>query len=226
MDSDSSDAISTSSSDEIEIDNSTKSPTKVYTQLQNVNSTPPMSDISSGSSSIRLEFTSSGDNTSPSPPSSQSSYGKYSTTYPPSHTSSINSSPHCDFPSDNSTESTPTPLFPEDIPYKNDPHNDSDSGSSLADFNIHEIQIPKSETVVKKRAVLQLTEIPFSILMQWIRTYLISIENDPNKPDYPVPNMDKNQKRNFRRTTEKFKIINGHLKHLHVYINEKNKVNR
>ena len=93
MDSDSSDAISTSSSDEIEIDNSTKSPTKVYTRLQNVNSTPPMSDISSGSSSIRLEFTSSGDNTSPSPPSSQSSYGKYSTTYPPSHTSSINSSP-------------------------------------------------------------------------------------------------------------------------------------
>ena len=131
--------------------------------------------------------------------------GKYSTTYPPSHTSSINSSPHCDFPSDNSTESTPTPLFPEDIPYKNDPHNDSDSGSSFANFDVHDIQIPKSETVIKKRAVLQLTEIPFSILMQWIRMYLISIENDPNKPDYPVPDMDKNQKRNFRRTTESSK---------------------
>ena len=69
-------------------------------------------------------------------------------------------------------------------------------------------------------------EIPFSVLRQWIRTYLISIENDPNKPNYPVPDMDKNQKRNFRRTTEKFKIINGHLKHLHVYVDEKNKVKR
>ena len=37
--------------------------------------------------------------------------------------------------------------------------------------------------------------------MQWFRMYLISIENDPNKPDYPVPDMDKNQKRNVRRTT-------------------------
>ena len=140
----------------------------------------------------------SGDNTSPSPPSLQSLYGKYSTTYPPSHTSSINCSPHRDFPSDNSTESTPTPLFPEDIPYKIDPLNGSDSGSSFADFDIHDRQIPKSETVVKKQAVLQLTEIPFSILMQWIRTYLISIENNLNKPNYPVPDMDKNQKRNFR----------------------------
>ena len=52
------------------------------------------------------------------------------------------------------------------------------------------------------------------------------MEKDPNKPIYPVPDMDKNQKRNFRRTTEKFKVINGHLKHQHIYVDEKNNVKR
>ena len=151
-------------------------------------------------------------------------YGKYSSTDSTSTTGSLNSSPI--FHSNNSTKSNPTPYFPEDVTRSSDIHNDSNSGSSLADFDIEDIQIPKSETVLKKRAVLQLNEIPFSVLMQWIHTYLLSIEVDPNKPEYPVPDMDKNQKRNFRRITEKFKIFNSHLKHLNVYVDEKNKVKR
>ena len=39
--------------------------------------------------------------------------------------------------------------------------------------------------------------------MQWIRTYLISIENDPNKPDYPVPDMDKNKKKKLQENKQK-----------------------
>ena len=219
LDTDSCDTISSSSSEEYfptndihtnirqnncenEIHSSEPTFPKVYTPLENVNYESPVSDISTTSSSVNIEFTSSGENTSSSPASSDSTttYGHYSSTDSESH----NSSPT--FPSDNSTESTPTSTFPEYTPqYEN--HNDSDSGSSLADFDVQDLQLPKSETVTKKRAVLQLNEIPFSVLMQWVRTYLISIEKDASKPEYPVPDMDKNQKRNFRRTTEKFKIV-------------------
>ena len=199
----------------------TPSSPKRYTELQNVNSSPPSSESSAKSSTIHLEFSSSGNTPQSLSPHSDSTYGKYSTTDSTdstSNTGSLNSSPT--FPSDNSTESTNTPLFPEDT------QNDTDSESSFADFNVEDINIPQSETVIKKRAVLQLNEIPFSLLMQWIRAYLLSIEVDPNKPEYPVPDMDKNQKRNFRRTTKKFRIVNGHLKHLHVYVDEKNKIKR
>ena len=240
LDTDSCDTISSASSNEIpcedipssnehnthEIDDCQNTPhfpiessPKVFTQLENIASTSPVSHVD-------LEFRSSGEITSsPSQPqldSSTTSYGKYSST----DTEYPNSSPT--FPSDDSTDSTPTPLFPEYIPnsQNGDNHNDSDSGASLVDFDVEDIPLPKSQIVTKKRAVLQLTEIPFSVLMQWIRTYLISIEKDANKPEYPVPDMDKNQKRNFRRTTEKFKMVNGHLKHLHIYIDEKNKLKR
>ena len=246
LDTDSCDTISSASSNEIpsedipsshkhnthEIDNRQNTPhfpiessPKVFTQLENIVSTSPVSDVST-KCSVDLEFMSSGEITSsPSQPqldSSTTSYGKYSST----DTEYPNSSPT--FPSDNSTISTPTPLFPEYIPnsQNGDNHNNSDSGSSLVDFDVEDILLPKSQIVTKKRAVLQLTEISFSVLMQWIHTYLISIEKDANKPEYPVPDMDKNQKRNFRRTTEKFKMVNGLLKHLHVYIDEKNKLKR
>ena len=146
-----------------------------------------------------------------SPSSTTSTYGTYSTT---------NSSPT--FLTDNSTESSPTPTFCYDNTSPQNTDDDDDSDESLVDFDVE----TKSQTVTKKRAVMQIAEVPFAILMQWIRTYLISVEKDPNKPIYPVPDMDKNQKRNFRRTTEKFKVINGHLKHQHIYVDEKNNVKR
>ena len=238
LDSDSCDTVSSSSSKEFNKTqpkndhtmeySSTDSSRKTYVDLQNIKPSSTSLDFSPLSSSVHLEFNSSGDTPPSSSPSSSPdsnlTYGKYSSTDSTSNTGSLNSSPT--FHSDNSTESNPAPCFPEDVSKSSDIHNDSDSGSSLADFDIEDIQIPKSETVLKKQAVLQLNEIPFSVLMQWIHSYLLSIEVHPNKPDYPVPDMDKNQKRNFRRTTEKFKIVNGHLKHLHVYVDEKNKVKR
>ena len=40
------------------------------------------------------------------------------------------------------------------------------------------------------------------------------------------PDWDRNQKGNFRRKAEKFKLVNGSLRHHHIYVDEKNKVKR
>ena len=90
------------------------------------------------------------------------------------------------------------------------------------DFDID----PKSENVNKKRAIFQVAEVPFNTLAQMIRLYLESVNKDPSKPVWPVPDMDQNQKRNFRRKAEKFKLVNGSLRHHHIYLDEKNKVKR
>ena len=125
----------------------TQSSPKRYTQLQNVNSSPPSLESSAKSSTIHLEFSSSGNTPQSLSPQSDSTYGKYSTTDSmdsTSNTGSLNSSPT--FPSDKSTESTNTPLFPDDT------QNDTDSESSFADFNVEDINIPQSETVIKKKS--------------------------------------------------------------------------
>ena len=145
------------------------------------------------------------------PPSSDpSSYTTYSST------TSNKSTPT--FPSDRSTSNSPTPVFPED----KFPPSDDESNDSLVDFDID----PKSENVNKKRAVFQVAEVPFNTLAQMIRLYLESVIKDPSKPVWPVPDMDRNQKRNFRRKAEKFKRVNGSLRHHHIYVDEKNKVKR
>ena len=122
------------------------------------------------------------------------------------------------FPSDNSTSSDSSPVFPEDTTVS-DENSDDDS---INDFHID----PKSETVNRKRALFHVAEIPFDTLAHMVKTYLESIEKDPCKPIWPVPDMDRNQKHNFHRKTDKFKLINGSLRHQHVYIDEKNKTKR
>ena len=122
------------------------------------------------------------------------------------------------FPSDNSTCSDPSPIFPKDTTVS-DENSDDDS---INDFHID----PKSETVNRKRALFHVAEIPFDTLAHMVKTYLESIEKDPCKPTWPVPDMDRNQKCNFRRKTDKFKLINGSLRHQHVYVDEKNKTKR
>ena len=182
---------------------------KVYVEMQNV--TPAISTESDSPNSsphpVHLEFS-----TDPSiPPSSDpSSYTTYSSTM------STKSTPT--FPSDRSTSNSPTPVFPED----KFPPSDDESDDSLVDFDID----PKSENVNKKRAVFQVAEVPFNTLAQMIRLYLESVNKDPSKPVWPVPDMDRNQKRNFRRKAEKFKLVNGSLRHHHIYLDEKNKVKR
>ena len=112
----------------------------------------------------------------------------------------------------------PHQFFPED----KFPPSDDESDDSLVDFDID----PKSENVNKKRAVFQVAEIPFNTLAQMIQLYLESVNKDPSKPVWPVPDMDRNQKRHFRRKAEKFKLVNGSLRHHHIYMDEKNKVKR
>ena len=182
---------------------------KVYVELQNV--TPAMSSESDSPNSsphpVHLEFS-----TDPSfPPSSDpSSYTTYSST------TSNKSTPT--FPSDWSTSNSPTPVFPED----KFPPSDDKSDNSLVDFDID----PKSENVNKKRAIFQVAEVPFNTLAQMIRLYLESVNKDPSKPVWPIPDMDRNQKQNFQRKAEKFKLVNGFLRHHHIYLDEKNKVKR
>ena len=182
---------------------------KVYVELQTV--VPAMSSESDGPNSsphpVHLEF--STDASFP-PSSDPSSYTTYSSTM------SNKSTPT--FPSDRSTSNSPTPVFPED----KFPPSDDESDDSLVDFDID----PKSENVNKKRAVFQVAEVPFNSLAQMIRLYLESVNKDPSKPVWPVPDMDRNQKRNFRRKAEKFKLVNGSLRHHHIYVDEKNKVKR
>ena len=144
-------------------------------------------------------------------PSSYSTYSSTSSKQPPKKVG-INRST-------SSTSSDPSDVFPED----NDPVSDNESEpDSLDDFHTD----AKSETVNKKRALFHVAEVPFNSLCQMIRSYLESIEKDPLKPVWPVPDMDRNQKRNFRKKTENFKLINGSLRHHHVYVDQKNQVKR
>ena len=179
----------------------------MYVELQTVAPTVSSESDSPNSSPhpVHLEFS-----TDPSfPPSlDPSSYATYSSTM------SNKSTPT--FPSDQSTSNSPTPVFPKD----KFPPSDDKSDDSLVDFDID----PKSENVNKKRAVFQVAEVPFNTLAQMIRLYLESVIKDPSKPVWPIPDMDRNQKRNFRRKAEKFKMVNGSLRHHHIYVDEKIKL--
>ena len=172
---------------------------KVYVELQTVAPTVSSESDSPNSSPhpVHLDFS-----TDPSfPPSSDpSSYTTYSSTT--SNKSTLT------FPSDQSTSNSPTPVFPED----KFPPSDNESDDSLVDFDID----PKSENVNKKRAMFQVAEVPFNTLAQMIRLYLESVIKDPSKPVWPIPDMDQNQKRNFRRKAEKFKMVNSSLRHHHI----------
>lgn len=196
---------------------------KQYAELQPVRDLPKSSSPSSSETSTSEHHNSSSeahsselfDTESPSPVNLETNSD---TSLPPSSNSSTYSTHSAQtFLTDNSTSSNPSPKFPEDT------FSDIDSDDdSIKDFQID----PKSETVNKKRALFHVAEIPFDTLCQMVKTYLQSIETDPTKPEWPVPDMDRNQKRNFRKKTEKFKIINDILKHQHVYVDEKNQTKR
>ena len=203
---------------------------KVYAELKPVVSSSPAESTSfceniSSSPPVKL-----GISTDPSFPPSSDGFSTYSSTQSgrsspsyPTDMSTTSSGPQSGrnspvFPSDRSTSSSPSPVFPED----SSPLSDDDSDDSLADFDIN----PQSQTISKKKAIFHVAEIPFNTLAQMVKTYLESIEKDPKKPVWPIPDIDRNQKRNFRKKTEKFKMVNRSLRHLHIYVDEKNKVKR
>ena len=176
---------------------------KVYAELKPVVSSSPVENASdseniSSSPPVKLEIS-----TDPSFPPSSDGFSTYSSTQSgrsspsyPTDMSTTSSGPQSGrnspvFPSDRSTSSSPNPLFPEDC----SPLSDDDSDDSLADFDID----PQSQTISQKKAIFHVAEIPFNTLTQMVKTYLESIEKDPKKPVWPVPDMDRNQKRNFRK---------------------------
>ena len=75
----------------------------------------------------------------------------------------------------------------------------------------------KEEKVTSSRPNFTLAKIPFEQLCYFVKRYLKSVDKNPDKPEWPVHGMDKNQKRHFRRKVEDYKVQNDVLYHLHTY---------
>ena len=86
---------------------------------------------------------------------------------------------------------------------------------SLEDFDLGETI---SQTV--NRPNFLISKIPFRIMCMYIKRYLMSIDVDPSHPQWPVPGMDKNQKRHFRRKVERYTVKKGILYYLHKFVDK------
>ena len=75
----------------------------------------------------------------------------------------------------------------------------------------------KEEKVTSSRPNFTLAKIPFEQLCYFVKRYLKSVDKNPDKPEWPVHGMDKNQKRHFRCKVEDYKVQNDVLYHLHTY---------
>ena len=124
------------------------------------------------------------------------------------------------------SESSSSEFFPEDLSsLSSSTHSDrhlpklqyhaakstinTDSSSDSSDFT--------QESVTRYRPNFTLAKIPFQQLCYFIKRYLKSVEHTPDRPEWPVHGMDKNQKRHFRRKVEDYKLQNNVLYHLHTY---------
>ena len=75
----------------------------------------------------------------------------------------------------------------------------------------------KQERVTSSRPNFTLAKIPFEQLCYFVKRYLKIVDKNPDKPEWPVHGMDKNQKRHFRRKVKDYKVQNDVLYHLHTY---------
>ena len=99
--------------------------------------------------------------------------------------------------SSGSSSNTGKYLTPENFPGPPDMGRDfqkdiDELNDSLDDFNLGEAI---SETVSHPNFLIW--KIPFRIMCMYIKCYLMSVDVNPNCPQWPVPGMDKNQKRHF-----------------------------
>ena len=99
--------------------------------------------------------------------------------------------------SSGSSSNTGKYLTPENFPGPPDMGRDfqkdiDELNDSLDDFNLGEAI---SETVSHPNFLI--SKIPFRIMCMYIKCYLMSVDVNPNCPQWPVPGMDKNQKRHF-----------------------------
>ena len=111
--------------------------------------------------------------------------------------SDILSSSSSEVESSGSSSNTGKYLAPENFPGppdmgKNVQKDLDELNDSLDDFNLGEAI---SQTVSRPNFLI--SKIPFRIMCMYIKRYLMSIDVDPNHPQWPVPGMDKNQKRHF-----------------------------
>ena len=54
----------------------------------------------------------------------------------------------------------------------------------------------------------------------YIKQYLMTVDVNPNHPQWPVPGMDKNQKRHFRWKVECYMVKKGILYYLHKFVDK------
>ena len=87
--------------------------------------------------------------------------------------------------------------------------------NSLDDFDLGEAI---SQTVSRPNFLI--SKIPFRIICMYIKRYLMSIDVNPNHPQWPVPGMDKNQKRHFRWKVEHYTVKKGILYYLHKFVDK------
>ena len=84
--------------------------------------------------------------------------------------------------------------------------------NSLDDFDFEE-----AITQMRSCPNFLISKVPFHIMCVYIKRYLTSILVDPNKPEWPVPGMDKNQKWHFQCKVECYTVKKGILYYLHKF---------
>ena len=138
---------------------------------------------------------------------------------PPSSSPDTLSRSSSPLPSSGSSSDEQRFLPPENFPGPpkfTDTQRDIDEmNDSIEDFDLGETI---SKTV--NRPNFLISKVPFRIMCMYIKRYLISIQVDPMRPQYPVPGMDKNQKRHFRRKVERYEVKRGLLYYLHKFVDK------
>ena len=120
------------------------------------------------------------------------------------------------FPSSGSSSDESRFLPPEHFPdppkFENTQRDLDEMNDSIEDFDLGEAL---SQTITRPNFLI--SKIPFRIMCMYIKRYLISIQIDPTKPEWPVPGMDKNQKCHFRRKVERYTVKRRILYYLHKF---------
>ena len=121
------------------------------------------------------------------------------------------------------SESLESEMFPEDLsPLPSSTDDDQPHFTKFEHFPVSTYSSSDScdftqESITRYHPNFTLAKIPFEQLCYFVRWYLKSVDRNPDKPEWPVNGMDKNQKRHFRHKVQDYKLKNNVLYHLHTY---------
>ena len=125
------------------------------------------------------------------------------------------------------SESSDAELFPEDLSPLSSSTDDTSNFQKFQYFPVTPVfntdsssdssDLYSQESITRYRPNFTIARIPFEQLVYFLKRYLKSVERNPDKPEWPVHGMDKNQKRHFRRKVQDYKLQNDVLYHLHTY---------